>query len=74
MWNATDEPLRLLEITSPATRFEEYVRRLSELIDGGGANAETVATLAKEFGMTFHPDQTERLVARLRIAVGGFWK
>ena len=74
MWNATDEPVHFLEITSPATRFQEYVGRLSELIDSGAANPATVATLAGAYGMTFFPDQTELLVARLGLAVGGFWK
>ena len=74
MWNATAEPLHFLEITSPATRFQEYVRRLSELIDSGGANPATVATLAEAYGMIFFPDQTELLVQRLGLAVGGFWK
>ena len=74
MWNATAEPVRFLEITSPAARFQDYMRRLSELIDAGGANAAAVATLAQEYEITFFPDQTERLSARLGMAVGGFWK
>jgi len=74
MWNATAEPLRFLEITSPATRFQEPVRRLSELIDSGAANAATVAALAEGYGLIFFPDRTEQLVARLGLAVGGFWK
>ena len=74
MWNATAEPLRFLEITSPATRFQEYVRLLGELIDGGGANPAAVATLAEGYGITFFPDQTEQLSQRFGLTVGGFWK
>jgi mannose-6-phosphate isomerase-like protein (cupin superfamily) len=74
MWNATAAPVRFLEITSPATRFQEYMGLLSELIDGGGANPTAVAALAQGYGITFFPDQTERLSAQLGMAVGGFWK
>ena len=74
MWNPAEAPVRFLEITSPATRFQEYVRALSALIDSGEASADTVAALASEYGMTFHPRQTEELSARLGLPVGGFWK
>lgn len=74
MWNATDEPARFLEITSPGTRQQQYMARLSVLIDSGEANAETVGALAKEFGITFYPQETEELRARLGLPVGGFWK
>lgn len=74
MWNAGDQPTRFLEITSPAARFEEYVRRLGGLIDSGAANAQSVGSLALEFGITFFPQETEELSARLGLPVGGFWK
>jgi len=74
MWNPAQEPVRFLEITSPATRFQEYVRALSALIDSGEASADTVAALASEYGMTFHPQQTGELSSRLGLPVGGFWK
>jgi len=74
MWNATEEPLRFLEITSPATRFQEYVRRLTELIDSGAASHETVAALAADYEMTFDATATEQISTRLGLPVGGFWK
>ncbi len=74
MWNAGEEPIRFLEITNPATGFEEYVRRLGALIDTGEANPETVGALARDFGITFFTAETEELSARLGLAVGGFWK
>ena len=74
MWNATDEPARFLEITSPGERQQQYMFRLSSLIDSGAANAQTVGELAREFGISFYPEATEQLRARLELPVGGFWK
>jgi len=74
MWNASEEPARFLEITSPGARHQHYMARLSALIDSGEANAATVGALATEFGITFYPDETERLHERLGLPVGGFWK
>jgi mannose-6-phosphate isomerase-like protein (cupin superfamily) len=74
MWNATAEPVRFLEITSPAGRFQEYMGRLSALIDAGVADPATVAELAGDYEITFFPQETERLSAQLGMAVGGFWK
>jgi mannose-6-phosphate isomerase-like protein (cupin superfamily) len=74
MWNAGETPIRFLEITSPGTSFEEYVRRLGALIDSSEANADSVGVLARDFGITFFPAETEELSTRLGLPVGGFWK
>jgi mannose-6-phosphate isomerase-like protein (cupin superfamily) len=75
MWNATDEPVRFLEITSPATRFETYMRELSALIGRGESNPERVARLAGSYGIEFYPELTEQLVAETNLTTrGGFWK
>ena len=50
------------------------MRRLGALIDSGEANAGTVAALARDFGITFLPQETDELSARLGMPVGGFWK
>jgi mannose-6-phosphate isomerase-like protein (cupin superfamily) len=75
MWNPTDTPVRFLEITSPAERFEAYMRQLSALIDSGASSAETVAELAGRNGIAFYPELTEQLVAGTGLTTaGGFWK
>jgi quercetin dioxygenase-like cupin family protein len=75
MWNATNEPVRFLEITSPATRFEAYMRELSGLIDRGESSPERVAALARRNGITFHPDLTEQLLEGTDLTTdGAFWK
>jgi mannose-6-phosphate isomerase-like protein (cupin superfamily) len=75
MWNATDEAVHFLELTSPAERFESYMRELSALIDAGRSSPESVAELAGRNGITFFPDLTEQLVAGTSLSQeGGFWK
>ncbi|MDX6653742.1 MAG: hypothetical protein QOH18_443 [Solirubrobacterales bacterium] len=75
MWNHTEEPVRFLEITSPATRFEAYMRELSGLIDNGDSSPERVAALARRNGITFYPDLTEQLREGTDLTTdGAFWK
>jgi mannose-6-phosphate isomerase-like protein (cupin superfamily) len=75
VWNASDTPSRFLELTSPATRFQGYMRALSDLIDSGESSPERVAVMAADNGITFFPDLTEQLVRRTGLSTeGGFWK
>ncbi len=74
LWNSTDEPSRMLEITSPASSFERYMRALSKLADAGQAEPSRVVTLAASYGIRF-VDGLEALSARHGVsAAGGFWK
>ena len=61
MWNATETDVRMLEITSPATRFEEYHQRLSDLLSSRTASPDDVVALAGGYGITFYPRLTEEL-------------
>jgi quercetin dioxygenase-like cupin family protein len=75
LWNATGETVRFLEITNPAERFEEYLKRISDLRAAGGADPEAVAALAAGYGVTFFPDLTAELEARTGTSPSGaFWK
>ena len=75
LWNAGEQPVRMLEITNPGDRFQEYVGKVGELVDAGKANAETIGALAGEYGISFHPDLTAELEAELQLGTGGsFWK
>ena len=75
MWNVTDTHVHFLEITSPATRFEAYMRELSALIDSGASSAESVGELAGKNGIVFYPELTEQLLAGTDLTTaGGFWK
>lgn len=50
MWNAGSVPARMIEVISPAG-FEEFFRRLGEMVAAGGPDPGAVAALASEFGL-----------------------
>jgi quercetin dioxygenase-like cupin family protein len=65
-WNAGDEPARLLEIISPAG-FEKY---FDELVDMGGsrkADPQSIAALAKRYGLEVDPGSIPILVERFGL-------
>lgn len=65
-WNAGDEPARLLEIISPAG-FEKY---FDELVDMGGsrkADPQSIAVLAKRYGLEVDPSSIPVLVERFGL-------
>jgi mannose-6-phosphate isomerase-like protein (cupin superfamily) len=75
LWNPTDEPVHMLEITSPAERFQEYMVELGELRDAGTADPETVKRLGARYGVTFFDEITEELSRRHGLTPSGsFWK
>lgn len=75
LWNATDEPAQMLELTTPGRAFETYMRALSDLADSGEATPESVTELAAAHGVHFVPGPLEELCARHGVSpAGGFWK
>lgn len=75
LWNKNAEPASILEITYPAASFERYMRRLSDLIDSGGGDPDSVGELAAQFGIRFIPEPLEELCRRHGVnPAGGFWK
>ena len=69
-WNAGDEPARLLEIISPAG-FEKY---FDELVDMGGsrkADPQSIAALAKRYGLEVDPGSIPVLVERFGLRMPG---
>lgn len=75
LWNASEEPVRMLEITSPGERFEEYIGKVSDLVDSGAADADTIAALATDYGISFDRVLTAQLTDELQLGAGGsFWK
>jgi quercetin dioxygenase-like cupin family protein len=66
MWNATDEPARMIEIISPAG-FEKYFIALAEATAAaGGARPDpsVIAPIAERFGLSFDFTDVPDLVAR----------
>jgi len=69
LWNPTAEPARMLEITSPATRWQAFAFALRELHAAAGGGAELVA-LAERYGTFLHPDVTAALAERHGVTTG----
>lgn len=73
LWNPTDEPAEILEITSPGD-FEDYFRRIGALSATGDATAEAVQEVADEYGMRFFDDWNKDLGQRYGVSLNGaFW-
>jgi quercetin dioxygenase-like cupin family protein len=75
LWNPTDQPARMLELTSPGASFEEYMVRASALMDAGDATPESVGALAEGYGIRFVEGPLAELCERYGVSpAGGFWK
>jgi mannose-6-phosphate isomerase-like protein (cupin superfamily) len=64
LWNPTDEPAHMLEITTPGERFERYLLAVHDLSASGQADPASVAALAAEHGTFFHEEVTTDLCRR----------
>jgi quercetin dioxygenase-like cupin family protein len=67
-WNPTDQPARVLEITSPATEFQEWMLDVSEMMSGDGASKDEVAERAGRAGIVFAAELTQQLAERLGLS------
>lgn len=76
LWNPTDEPARMIELTSPGASFEAYMRKASALVETGEATPQSVAALAAGYGIRFVDDEPLReLCERHGLSpAGGFWR
>ena len=64
MWNAGDEPARMIEIISPAG-FEGFFRELADLVSAGPPSMDARLEVAERYGLEFAspswlPDVIER--------------
>ncbi|MFE7441037.1 cupin domain-containing protein [Streptomyces chartreusis] len=75
LWNATEEPAQMLEITAPGEGFETYMLALSSLTDSGSADPESVRVLAALHGVHLVPEPLAALCEKHGVSpAGGFWK
>ena len=65
-WNAGDEPLRLLELISPAG-FEDYFREVAPLLAQTPPDGAAVEEVAARRGLELHFDSIPELIARHRL-------
>ena len=70
LWNISDEPAHMLEITTPAAEFQKFLLEFSEMNDRG-AGAEELTALANGYGTVFADDVTADLCARHGLSTRG---
>jgi quercetin dioxygenase-like cupin family protein len=64
MWNAGDEPARMIEMISPAG-FEHFFREVCEMVAEDAVDADRGAALAERYGLSFgDPDWLPGVIAR----------
>lgn len=69
-WNASDQPVRFLEVISPGG-FENYFAELARLIPADGQpDLGAIAALAARYGMEFDFAGMPELVQRHRVRLG----
>jgi quercetin dioxygenase-like cupin family protein len=69
MWNATDEPVRILEIVTPAG-LERYFEEVAPILREHGPNwTERFYELATRYGLTILDDWSDELKARYQITL-----
>ena len=75
LWNATSSPVRMVEVTTPATGFQQYLLELSDMIDAGTADPATVRRFAAANGVHFVDGVVDELRERDGLhETGGFWR
>jgi mannose-6-phosphate isomerase-like protein (cupin superfamily) len=70
LWNPTDAPARMLEITSPAERWQQFAFALREFHAAGSGDAAELAALARDYGTFLDPDVTAALAQRHGVTTG----
>jgi quercetin dioxygenase-like cupin family protein len=69
MWNVTDEPVRILEIVTPAG-LERYFEEVAPILREHGPNwTERFYELATRYGLTILDDWSDELKARYQITL-----
>ena len=68
-WNAGDEPVRLLELISPAG-FENYFREIAPLLAMGDPNNPSIADVRARYGLDLDPSSVPVLAAKHSLRLG----
>jgi uncharacterized cupin superfamily protein len=68
LWNAGEDVARMLEITTPAERYQAFVLGLAELAARSNVTHEALAEHGARYGTTLAPEVTAELTQRLGLA------
>ena len=70
LWNASAEPARMIEITTPAAAWQAFALELQSFHTRGGGVADELVDLAARYGTTLEPDVTRMLAERHGLSTG----
>ena len=73
LWNASTEPARMIEVSSPGAEIEQFFRQFTNLTVAGGATSSAIAELARPYGITYRLDLVPALEERHGVSAGGGW-
>jgi hypothetical protein len=69
VWNAGDEPCRILEIIAPAG-FERFFAELDAMGGAVAADPEQLVRLNQRYGLEMQPDSVPGLLERFGLRIG----
>jgi mannose-6-phosphate isomerase-like protein (cupin superfamily) len=70
LWNPTNAPAQMIEITSPAEKWQELALALQDFHERGAGDPDELSKLISRYGTTLHPEVTRDLAARHGVATG----
>jgi mannose-6-phosphate isomerase-like protein (cupin superfamily) len=70
LWNATDSPARMIEITTPGTDWQTFALELGAFFARGDGRPEELAALSRRYGTHLAPDVTSDLARRHALMTG----
>jgi mannose-6-phosphate isomerase-like protein (cupin superfamily) len=70
LWNPTDASAQMIEITSPAEKWQELALALQAFHERAAGGPEELSQLLNRYGTTLHPEVTDDLAARHGVAPG----
>jgi mannose-6-phosphate isomerase-like protein (cupin superfamily) len=70
LWNPTDASAQMIEITSPAGKWQELALALQAFHERSAGGPEELSELISRYGTTLQPDVTRKLADRHGVATG----
>ncbi|MGW1199320.1 cupin domain-containing protein [Streptomyces sp. NPDC002536] len=74
LWNPTDAPARMLELSSPGAAIERYFGEFGEMSERGATESGAVQALGARYGITYRMDLVPGIEKKYGVrAAGGWW-
>lgn len=70
LWNETDAPARMVEITTPATNWQAFALELQAFVERSDGTSDELAALSQRYGTRLAPEVTAELALRHGLTAG----